>query len=112
MVDYSYTLVLITTSDDEEARLIADMLLGQRKIACANIVSGLTSLFWWRDKVDRETESLLMVKTRSDCLERLVELVKEVHSYENPEIISLPIVGGSADYLEWIDRSIDLEVEE
>ena len=112
MADFDYTLVLITTSDDEEARLIADVLLEQRKIACANIISGLTSLFWWRGKVDKETESLLMVKTRSDCLERLVELVKEVHSYENPEIISLPITGGSVDYLEWINQSIDLEVEE
>lgn len=107
MKDSAHIVVFITAADAEEARLIADVLLQQKKAACVNIVPGLSSLFWWRDKIDSARESLLIVKTRASLLDEIVELVKEIHSYDNPEVIALPIVGGSDDYLEWLDEVVE-----
>ena len=107
MKDPAHIVVFITAADAEEARLIADVLLQQKKAACVNIVPGLSSLFWWRDKIDSAKESLLIVKTRASLLDEIVELVKEIHSYDNPEVIALPIVGGSDDYLEWLDEAVE-----
>ncbi len=97
-------VVVFITSAAEEAPGIADMLLTRRKAACVNIVPGVTSHFWWQDKLDSTQESLLIVKTRASLLDEVVSLVKEIHSYDVPEIIALPIVGGNRDYLEWINR--------
>ncbi len=107
MKDPAHIVVFITAADAEEARLIADVLLQQKKAACVNIVPGLSSLFWWRDKIDSAKESLLIVKTRASLLDEVVDLVKEIHSYDNPEVIALPIVGGSDDYLEWLDEVVE-----
>ena len=100
------SVVVFITSTDEEAPKIADVLLTRRKAACVNIVPGVNSLFWWDDKLDSAQESLLIVKTTASMLNDIVALVKEVHSYDVPEIIALPIVGGNRDYLEWINRVI------
>lgn len=106
MKDYTYIVVFITTADDEEAQLISLVLLEQKKAACINIVAGVSSFFWWRGEIDSAGESLLVVKTRASLLPDIIELVKEIHSYDNPEIIALPILGGSQDYLEWIDKAV------
>jgi periplasmic divalent cation tolerance protein len=95
-------VVLITTSSQEEARKIADVLVGQKKAACVNIVPDVDSLFRWKGKVESARESLLLVKTSAALLSDVVRLVKEIHSYELPEIIALPISGGSEKYLRWL----------
>ena len=107
MEDSAYMVVFITTADDEEAQLISRVLLEQKKAACVNIVADISSLFWWKGKIDSAEESLLVVKTKASLLDDIIELVKEIHSYENPEIIALPILGGSQDYLEWIDKALE-----
>jgi periplasmic divalent cation tolerance protein len=99
-----HIVVFITVADEEEARLISRVLLKQRKAACANIIPGVNSLFWWQEKIDSARESLLVIKTRSALLDEVIQLVKEIHSYAVPEIIALPIIGGNRDYLEWIDN--------
>ena len=96
-------VVLITTSSEEEARKIAELLVNGKKAACVNIVPGVDSVFWWEDKLDSARESLLLVKTRASLFPEIVELVKRMHSYEVPEIIALPIIAGSEDYLKWLD---------
>ena len=98
----SYIVVLITAGNSEEARKIADALVGQRKAACVNIVPDVRSLFWWEGSLDEDSENLLVVKTREELLPEVIDLVKGVHSYDVPEIIALPIVGGNADYLKWV----------
>jgi periplasmic divalent cation tolerance protein len=105
--DAGYVAVFITTADDEEARLISQALLEQKKVACANIIAGVGSQFWWQGKIDAANESLLIVKTAASLLDEVVTLVREIHSYDNPEIIALPIVGGSQEYLDWIGRVLD-----
>jgi periplasmic divalent cation tolerance protein len=106
MEELAYVVLLITASNIEEANKIAEVLLNQRKAACVNIVPGVSSLFWWQDKLDSAQESLLIVKTKASLLPEVISLVKEVHSYDVPEIIALPIVGGNQDYLEWIDKEV------
>jgi len=99
-----HIVVFITAADEEEAQLISHVLLKQRKAACINILPGVNSLFWWQGKIDSAQESLLVIKTRSVLLDGIIQLVKEIHSDDVPEIIALPIIGGNQDYLEWIDR--------
>ena len=96
-------VVLITTSNEEEAHKIAELLVNGKKAACVNIVPRVDSLFWWKDKLDSARESLLLVKTKASLFPEIVELVKRTHSYEVPEIIALPIIAGSEDYLKWLD---------
>jgi len=99
-------VLFITTATAEEAQRISRVLLEQRKAACVNIVPRVSSLFWWQDKLDSTQENLLIVKTKTSLLNELVRLVKEIHSYDVPEIIALPIVGGNQDYLEWIGKEV------
>ena len=106
MEESAYIVILITTDTAEEARQISRLLLEQRKIACANIISEIDSLFWWDNKPDSAHESLLIVKTKASLLPEIINLVKGIHSYDVPEIIALPIVGGNQDYLEWIDSNV------
>jgi len=95
-------VVLVTTSSKEEALKLADALLEERLIACANIVEGIRSLFRWQNSVCNEDESLLILKTLACRLEEIQIRVEELHSYEVPEIIALPVIGGSDDYLDWV----------
>ena len=96
-------VILITTSGEEEAHKIAELLVNGKKAACVNIVPRVDSLFRWKDKLDSARESLLLVKTKASLFPEIVELVKRTHSYEVPEIIALPIIAGSEDYLKWLD---------
>jgi len=99
-------VVLVTSSSEEEAHKVAELLLAKRKAACVNIVPGVDSSFWWQGKLDSTRESLLIIKTRASLLTEIIGLVKSVHSYEVPEIIALPIIGGNEDYLKWIDDEV------
>ena len=101
----SYVVLLITTSTNGEAERISRLLLERKKAACVNIISGVDSLFRWNDKLDSAQESLLIVKSRASLIPEIIDLVKGVHSYDVPEIIALPIIGGNPDYLEWIDKN-------
>ena len=99
-------VIFVTTGSEEEAHKVAELLLERRKAACVNIVPGVASSFWWQGKLDSARESLLIIKTRASLLSEIIELVKSVHSYEVPEIIALPIIGGNEDYLKWIDDEV------
>lgn len=98
-------LVMVTCSSTREAGKIKKQLLGKKRSACVNILPGIKSFFWWKDKIDSCSEVLLLVKTKKNLLKEVITLVKRIHSYEVPEIIALPIIGGNKDYLNWIDES-------
>ena len=106
MEEPKYIVVLITTGSAEEAQQISRILLEQRKVACVNTIPKVDSLFWWEDKLDSAQENLLIAKTKASLLPEIINLVKKVHSYDVPEIIALPIVGGNQEYLEWIEQSV------
>lgn len=101
-----YTVIFITTSNKKEARRIARELIRQRLAACINIVDRINSLFWWEGKAEQAKEVLLVVKSKKSELTKIIKLVKSMHSYEVPEIIALPIIGGFKPYLRWIDESL------
>ncbi len=101
-----YIVVLVTAKDEEEAKKISEKLLSEKLIACANIVKGIESLFWWEGKIDHSNEALLILKTKRSLFKKVEKAVKSVHSYSTPEIIALPIVAGSQDYLKWINESV------
>jgi len=98
-------VVLITAGSEKEARKIAKLLIKEKNAACVNIVPEVDSLFRWKGKIDSARESLLLVKTRASLFPEIIRLVKEIHSYEVPEIIGLPIIGGSEEYLKWLDSA-------
>jgi len=99
-------VIFITTGTDEEAQEVAKTLLNNRLAACVNIAPKINSLFWWNDTLDSAQENLLIVKSRASLLNEIVKLVKEVHSYETPEIVALPIIDGNPDYLDWISKEV------
>ena len=102
-----YIVVFVTAKDKQQAQKIADGLLKDRLIACANIVSDVQSFFCWQRKIDQANEVLLIIKTKKVLFKKVVLKVKALHSYDVPEVIALPIVGGNFDYLKWIDESVD-----
>ena len=96
-------LVLITAPDLEVAQRLAKALVTKKIAACVNISPGLLSVYSWEEKLQEDEEVLLMVKTREELLEdHLLPLIQDLHPYDLPEIISLPIIGGSQSYLNWI----------
>ena len=99
-------VIFITTATEKEAKRIADTLVTQKKAACVSILPRIQSLFWWQDKIDSADEVLLVVKTESRFLDDIIKLVKKLHSYDVPEIIALPIIGGNEEYLQWINKSL------
>jgi periplasmic divalent cation tolerance protein len=98
----TYIIVLVTTASKQEAEKIAQRLLKQKLIACANIIGPVSSFFHWSGKIETAEEYLVFMKSRRDLFDKLAETVKALHSYEVPEILVLPIVGGSKDYLAWL----------
>lgn len=96
-------VALITASSRDEAAKIGAILVEERLAACVNIVPEVQSLFFWEGKARDEREALLIVKSRMPLWENLVARVLSVHSYTVPEIIALPIIAGSRDYLNWLN---------
>lgn len=100
-----HVVVLVTAPSVEVARQIADQLLAKKAAACVNIVPAVNSIFSWQGQVESDQEVLLVIKSRAELFEsRLAPIVQEVHPYDVPEIIALPIVMGSKGYLDWIDE--------
>ncbi len=99
-----YTLVLTTVPDKETAQKIATSLVKQRLAACVTISSVCESHYWWQEKVCREIELILFIKTRASLYEELEEKILELHPYQVPEIIVLPIFQGYSKYMAWIDK--------
>ena len=101
-----FILVLVTTSSRDEAEKIAHSLLKEKLIACANIFGPVSSLFWWESKIDAAEEYLIFMKSEERLFEEITKRVRQLHSYEVPEIIALPIINGSSSYLEWLKSSL------
>jgi periplasmic divalent cation tolerance protein len=97
-----YSIVEVTTSGVDESERIGKKVVEEHLAACANIIPSITSYYWWKGKLEEDSESILLLKTKKGNVERLMERVKELHSYENPAIISLSIEKGSKVYLDWI----------
>ncbi len=95
-------VVLVTASNRQEAELIGRALVEKKLAACCNIVESIGSIFYWQGKLNQEQEVLLIIKSVRARFDHIVNTVKQLHSYTTPEIIALPIVMGSPDYLNWV----------
>ena len=101
-MESNYIIILVTTANKAEAEKICNALLREKIIACANIINPVTSFFNWQGKVNKCEEALVVMKSRRDLFAELAKRVKELHSYDVPEVLALPIVDGSQAYLTWL----------
>jgi len=101
-------VVFMTAADGEEGTRLADMLVGAHLAACVQIMPKMESVYRWQGKIERATEVLLIAKTAASKFEDLEREVRALHSYDTPEIVAIPIVAGSAPYLEWLFANTEL----
>ncbi len=106
-----HMLVFMTASDEEAGATIAKGLVEEKLAACVNIIPQVRSIYRWKGEVYDEKEVMLVAKTASTLAPAIVRRVRELHSYDLPEVICLPIATGSGEYLDWIDQSLDLPSE-
>jgi periplasmic divalent cation tolerance protein len=99
-------VVLVTVPNAEVAEKLGDALVGERLAACVSIVAGVRSIYRWQGKIEKDAELLCVCKTTRDGFERLRARVVELHPYELPEVVALPIAVGHAPYLEWLKASV------
>jgi len=97
-------LLYITAAKHEDAVLLVRELLGERLIACANIMEHVTSLYWWQGAIDQETEVVIVAKTMAEHVSKVIDRVKALHTYDCPCVIALPIKDGNPDYIAWIAK--------
>lgn len=93
----------VTAANGDEARKIGEALVQERLVACANIFAPIASIYWWEGRVRRDSEAVLIAKTRVELVARVVARVKALHSYAVPCVVSLPIEQGNPDFLRWIE---------
>lgn len=99
-----YIQVITTTDKKETAERIAEVLLARRLAGCVQILGPMRSLYWWQGKIQRDEEYLCLIKTRKDLYEEVERTIKELHPYDVPEIIALPILKGNPAYLQWLSE--------
>lgn len=101
-----FAIVLVTAPDLKSGRMLAKTALESRLVACANLVPGVESHYWWQGSLETSREILILFKTQKSQLAALEKLILEKHPYDTPEIIALPLTGGTQKYLDWIGTSL------
>jgi periplasmic divalent cation tolerance protein len=96
----------MTAGNKQEAAKIVHTLLEEKLIACGNIIENVSSMFWWQNKIEEEKEVLVVMKSQQSLFKQLSKRIEELHSYDVPEILALPIVDGSQAYLNWMKENI------
>lgn len=104
MSDYIH--VLTTTGNKNEAERIAKILLEKRLAGCVQIIGPITSMYWWKGKIERAEEWLCLIKSRINLYNELEFIIRENHSYEIPEILVMPIIKGNDDYIKWLNNEL------
>ncbi len=104
-------VVQTTCGSEADARRIARHLVELRLAACVAITPGVVSTYRWKDAIEEDQECLLTMKTRRDLFASLASELRKVHPYEVPELIALPIVDGTEDYLKWMDAELQPPIE-
>ena len=102
-----FVVVLITAPNEEDAAKMANDLVASRLAACVSIIKNIRSIYRWQGKIEDESEVLMLVKTRKEHFKDLEKRVRELHPYEVPEIIALPIIEGFEGYLGWLKEETE-----
>ncbi len=100
-----HLVVFVTATSTTQARRIARRLLQSKLAACVNMVP-MESMFLWKGEIQEEEEVLMVIKTRAEAFDELMNAVKSMHTYDTPEVIAMPVVLGSREYLRWIDDEV------
>lgn len=100
--DAHASIVYVTCGTVNEALKIGDAVVRERLAACANVIEGMRSLFWWEGEVQEETETVLLLKTRAENVPDLTARVRALHGYDVPCVVEIPLGRGNPDYLAWI----------
>jgi periplasmic divalent cation tolerance protein len=98
--------VVTTTPKKEDAQRISDYVVRGRLAACVQVIGPVASTYWWRDNVESAEEWLCLIKSRRDVYQQLEAAIREIHPYEVPEILAVPVVEGSRSYLDWLDTEV------
>ncbi len=101
-----YIQVFTTTEKKEDAEIMAKTLVEKRLAGCIQVVGPILSTYWWKGNVETAEEWMCFIKSKKDLYGELERSIKEVHPYETPEIIAMPIVTGSKDYLRWLSNEL------
>lgn len=99
-------VVLVTIQGAAAAETLVRQLVEEGVVACGNILPGVTSIYRWNDKVEREKEALVVFKTTAAGAERLLSRVPELHPYDVPEVLVLPVEAGYLPYVQWISENV------
>lgn len=99
--------VITTTETKSDALAIARAVVEKRLAACVQIIGPITSTYWWQGEIETAEEWLCVIKSRQDLYEQLGAAIREVHPYDVPEILAVPVVAGSKDYLRWLDSELE-----
>ena len=103
-----FVQVLTTVASEEEAGRIAALLVERRLAACVQVVGPIVSRYRWQGQVEEEREWQCLAKTTRTAYAAVEAAIREIHSYDEPEIVATPIVAGSAGYLAWIGENVDI----
>jgi periplasmic divalent cation tolerance protein len=95
-------VVLVTTPDRESALTLARTLLEEGRVACGNILPGMTSVYRWKGELQQDSEALLVLKTHEGMVDELASRIAELHPYDVPEVLAVPVSGGFSPYLDWV----------
>ncbi len=109
MQDFEHQIVLTTCGDAQQATQIAEALVQEGLAACVNIVTDVRSVYRWQGKVEIDEEVLLVIKSARGLYRQIEQRIGELHSYELPEIVAVPIVTGSSKYLQWINEQVAVQ---
>ena len=106
MQDAKYIVILSTAASVDEASKIAEHLVSSHLVACVNLVPGIQSVYWWNSAVQKDQEVLMIIKTLREKFDDVKSAILSLHSYDVPEMISLPVENGFRDYLLWIENTL------
>lgn len=101
-----YVQIVTAAESEEAAEKITNSLLEKRLAACVQIVGPITSTYWWRGKIETAEEWLCLIKSKTGLYEEVERTINELHTYETPEILALPVVTGSRAYLDWLRETL------
>jgi periplasmic divalent cation tolerance protein len=103
-------LVYMTAANEDQAKQIGKVLVEERLAACINILTPMTSLYWWNGKIQEDQETVLIAKTRESLVATLTARVKALHTYDCPCIVSFPLEKGSEEYFQWLQKETEPKV--
>jgi periplasmic divalent cation tolerance protein len=104
-----YIQIYTTTENKDDAGMIAETVVKKRLAACVQVVGPIVSTYWWEGAIEEAEEWLCIMKSRKDLYDSLEKAILDVHSYDVPEIVAVPIVSGSRSYLQWLNKEVSID---